>query len=44
MIMVSLKHRSDKRILGDDEFTQFVFDEARERLEESCRLQAQGMT
>jgi putative transposase len=34
--------KSDERILGDGEFTQFVLDEARERLEERCRLQAQG--
>jgi putative transposase len=34
--------KSDERILGDSEFTQFVLDEARERLEERYRLQAQG--
>jgi putative transposase len=34
--------KSDERILGDGEFTQFVLDEARERLEERYRLQAQG--
>ena len=34
--------KSDERILGDGEFTQSVLDEARERLEERYRLQAQG--
>jgi hypothetical protein len=34
----------DERILGDGEFTQSVLDEAKERLEERYRLQAQGMT
>ncbi len=34
--------KSDERILGDGEFTQLVLDEARERLEERYRLQAQG--
>ncbi len=34
--------KSDERILGDSEFTQFVLDEAKERLEERYRLQAQG--
>ena len=34
--------KSDERILGDGDFTQSVLDEAKERLEESCRLQAQG--
>jgi REP-associated tyrosine transposase len=34
--------KSDERILGDGEFTQFVLDEARERLEERYRLKAQG--
>ena len=34
--------KSDERILGDGDFTQFVLDEARERLEERYRLQAQG--
>jgi putative transposase len=34
--------KSDERILGDDEFTQFVLDEARERLKERYRLQARG--
>jgi putative transposase len=34
--------KSDERILGDGEFTQFVLDEARERLEERYRLHAQG--
>jgi hypothetical protein len=32
----------DERILGDGEFTQFVLDEAKKRLEERYRLQAQG--
>ncbi len=32
----------DEQILGDGEFTQFVLDEAKERLEERYRLQAQG--
>jgi hypothetical protein len=32
----------DERILGDGEFAQFVLDEAKERLEEHYRLQAQG--
>jgi hypothetical protein len=32
----------DERILGDGEFTQSVLDEAKERLEERYRLQAQG--
>jgi hypothetical protein len=30
--------KSDERILGDSEFTQFVLDEARERLEERYGL------
>jgi hypothetical protein len=34
--------KSDERILGDGEFTQSVLDEAKERLEEGYRLQAQG--
>jgi len=34
--------KSDERILGEGEFTQSVLDEARERLEERYRLQAQG--
>ena len=34
--------KSDERISGDGDFTQFVLDEANERLEERCRLQAQG--
>ena len=34
--------KSDERILGDGEFTQFVLDEARERLQERYGLQAQG--
>jgi hypothetical protein len=34
--------KSDERILGDGEFTQLVLDEAKERLEERYRLQAQG--
>ena len=34
--------KSDERILGDGEFTQFVLDEARERLEERYRLRAEG--
>jgi len=33
---------SDERILGDGDFTQSVLDEAKERLEERCRPQAQG--
>ncbi len=33
---------SDERILGGGDFTQSVLDEAKERLEERCRLQAQG--
>jgi hypothetical protein len=32
----------DERILDDGEFTQFVLDEAKERLEERYRFQAQG--
>jgi len=32
----------DEQILGNGEFTQFVLDEAKERLEERYRLQAQG--
>ncbi len=32
----------DERVLGDSEFAQFVLDEAKERLEERYRLQAQG--
>jgi hypothetical protein len=32
----------DERILGDGEFTQFVLDETKERLEERYRLQVQG--
>lgn len=35
--------KSDERILGDSEFTQFVLDEARERLEERYQLQAEGV-
>jgi hypothetical protein len=34
--------KSDERILGDGDFTQSVLDEAKERLEERYRLQAQG--
>ena len=34
--------KSDERILGDGDFTQSVLDEAKERLEERCRGQAQG--
>ena len=34
--------KGDERILGDGEFTQSVLDEARERLKERFRLQAQG--
>jgi len=34
--------KSDERILGDGEFTQSVLDEAKERLEERYRLEAQG--
>jgi len=34
--------KSDERILGDGEFTQIVLDEAKERLEERYRFQAQG--
>ena len=34
--------KSDERILGDGEFSQFVLDQAKERLEERCRLKAQG--
>ncbi len=34
--------KSDEPILGDGEFTQLVLDEAKERLEERYRLQAQG--
>ena len=34
--------KSDERILGDGDFTQSVLDEATERLEARCRLQAQG--
>ena len=34
--------KSDERILGDGEFTQFVLDNARERLEERYRLRAEG--
>ena len=34
--------KSDERILGDGDFTQSVLDEAKERLEERCRPQAQG--
>jgi len=34
--------KSDERILGDGEFTQFVLDKAKERFEERYRLQAQG--
>jgi putative transposase len=34
--------KSDERILGDGNFTQSVLDEAKERLEERYRLQAQG--
>jgi hypothetical protein len=34
--------KSDERILGDGDFTQSVFDEAKERWEERYRLLAQG--
>jgi len=34
--------KSDERILGDGDFTQSVLDEAKERLENRYRLQAQG--
>ena len=34
--------KGDERILGDGEFTQSVLDEAKERLKERFRLQAQG--
>ncbi len=34
--------KSDELILGDGDFTQSVLDEAKERLEERYRLQAQG--
>ena len=34
--------KSDERILGDGEFTQFVLDKAKERLEERYQLKAQG--
>ena len=34
--------KSDERILGDCEFTQFALDGARERLEARYRLQAEG--
>jgi len=34
--------KSDERILGDGEFTQYVLDEAKERFEERYWLQAQG--
>jgi len=34
--------KSDERILGDGDFTQSVLDEAKERIAERCRLQAQG--
>ena len=34
--------KSDERILGDGEFTQFGLDNARERLEERYRLRAEG--
>jgi putative transposase len=34
--------KSDERILGDGEFTQFVLDEAKERIEERYGLQVQG--
>lgn len=36
------RSKGDERILGDGEFTQSVLDEARERLKENFRLQAQG--
>jgi len=39
---ILLRMKSDERILGDSEFTQFVLDEAKERLEERYRLQVQG--
>jgi hypothetical protein len=35
--------KSDERILGDSDFIQSVLDEAKERLEERYRLQAQGV-
>ncbi len=34
--------KSDELILSDGDFTQSVLDEAKERLEERYRLQAQG--
>ena len=34
--------KSDERILGDSEFTQYVLDGAKERFEERYWLQAQG--
>jgi putative transposase len=34
--------KSDERILGDGDFTQSILDEAKERIEERYRLQAQG--
>ena len=34
--------KSDERILGDGDFALSVLDEAKERLEERYRLQAQG--
>ena len=39
---IHLNMKSDERILGDGDFTQSVLDEAKERLEERYRLQAQG--
>ena len=34
--------KSDERILGDSEFIKYILDEAKERFEERCWLQAQG--
>ena len=34
--------KSDERILGDSEITQYVLDEAKERFEKRCWLQVQG--
>ena len=34
--------KSDERILGDGDFAQSVLDEAKERMEERCRLRSQG--
>ena len=43
LIFSSAHHmKSDDRILGDGDFTQSVLDDAKERLEERYRLQAQG--